>query len=252
MLKARIIPTLLLKNSRMVKGVAFSEYKDVGDPVSAAKIYNAQNADELVFIDIDATQNNRKTLLEVVSHVSKECFMPLTVGGGVRQLDDIQALTQAGADKVLITTMAFENPSLIKEAAEIFGEQCIVCGIDANMINQKYRLYSHCGQMERQETLIDHIQHCDQLGAGELFISGIHRDGSKQGYDLELLKIALGHTHKPVVISGGAGNFNHLAEAIQLGASGVACASLFHFGDNNPIRARSYLKNQKIPVREYK
>lgn len=252
MLKKRIIPVLLLKNGRMVKGVQFDNYRDTGDAVSASRIYNAQYADELMFIDIEASGAGRGALLHVIEEVSEECFMPLTVGGGVRSCDDIQQFLRAGADKVLITTAATESYEVIRQGAEMFGAQCIVAGVDIRTVDDQYRVFSHCGKTMTELELIAHIEALQDAGAGELLITSIDRDGGMEGYDLGLFKLIQSVSRVPVIVNGGAGHFMHLVDAIKAGAHAVACASVFHFGDNNPIRARSYLKNHAIAVKNVK
>lgn len=252
MLKRRIIPVLLLRNGRMVKGKQFANYRDTGDPVSAAKIYNHQKADELAFIDIDASVDGRMALLSIIEKAATECFMPLTVGGGVSSVEDVRDLLNAGADKVLINTASVENPELIAEAADIFGKQCIVAGIDVKLENNKYQVYTHCSKTKVDITPTEQIKKMEKFGAGEIFINSIDRDGMMDGYDEDLVKMISSVASIPVIACGGAGNFQHLADALQhYGAHAVACASLFHFGDNNPIRARSFLKNAGIPVKQY-
>lgn len=252
MLKKRIIPVLLLKNGRMVKGVQFKDYRDTGDAVSASRIYNAQYADELMFIDIEASASGRSALLDVVIKVSEECFMPLTVGGGVSTVGDVQQFLRAGADKVLITTAITQSYDLIRNAAEVFGSQCIVAGIDLRLEDDRYVVCSHCGEQRTNLDLAEHIKALQEAGAGELMITSIDRDGTMEGYDLKLLAYVLEIATVPVIINAGAGHFMHLVDAINAGAHAVACASVFHFGDNNPIRARSYLKNHDIPVKNVK
>lgn len=218
--------------------------------MSAARIYNAQKADELAFLDIDAHHENRGTLLRIIEEVSRECFMPFTVGGGIRSPDDVRNLLKAGADKVLINSAVVGNPQLVADAAEIFGTQCIVAGVDVRKEHDRYRVYSHGGRVPADIDLVEHVRRLEKMGAGEIFINSIDQDGMMTGYDQDLLRLVVGTTHIPVVACGGAGNFQHLADAFQnCGVHAVACASLFHFGDNNPIRARSYLKNKGIPVK---
>lgn len=249
-LKARIIPLLLLRDGRMVKGKQFDNFRDVGDPVSAARIYNAQNADELVFIDIDASHEKRGTLTHIIQEVSRECFMPLTVGGGVSSIQDVRELLNSGADKVLINSAAVENPTFITEASRIFGSQCIVLGIDVKREGDGFAIYTHSGRVRTDLDLHDWVSGARALGAGEILINSIDCDGMMQGYDNELLNFVVPLTDLPVIACGGAGNFMHLVEAIQeLKVHAVACASLFHFGDNNPVRARSTLKNKGIAVK---
>lgn len=250
MLKTRLIPVLLLRNGRMVKGKRFSDFRDVGDPISAARIYNAQNADELIFLDIDASHEGRQTLLGVIEKTSRECFMPLTVGGGIRTTDDVKTLLRAGADKVVITSAALEDTRLLQDAASQFGSQCIIMGVDVRRdASGGYSAFSRSGRQAHDIQVAAHIERAAALGAGEVFVNSIDEDGMMNGYDLSLVTLARAHTDLPLIVCGGAGNFQHLAEALDAKADAVACASIFHFGDNNPIRARSYLKNRGFPVK---
>lgn len=251
MLKKRLIPTLLLRNNRMVKGVSFDNYRDTGDPVFASKIYNSQYVDELVFIDIDATNESRSTNKEIIKSVSRECFMPLTIGGGVKSIKDIKDLLLVGADKVLINSAAYNDGNLIKNASEIFGSQCIVIGIDVRFENNRYVLYKNSGKIKLEIELIDHLKRMEELGAGEFFVNNITNDGRMKGYDLNLINLITSNTNIPIIACGGAGNFKHLADAYKMSSvSGLAMASIFHFGDNNPIRARFFLKNNKVNIKE--
>lgn len=252
MLKKRIIPVLLLKNGRMVKGKQFSSYRDTGDSVSQAKIYNAHNTDELVFLDIDATTQNTKTLVEIIKNVSKECFMPLAVGGGISSVDDASELINAGADKVIINSAAIDNIELITELSKKFGKQAVVVSIDLKKEDDRYIIYTHSGTKKEKIEFLFHLKEMISAGAGEIFINSIDNDGMMQGYDLELLKLTLSNCSIPVIICGGAGHFEDLYIGLQNGAHAVACASLFHFGDNNPTRARSYLLNKNIPMKNTK
>jgi cyclase len=253
MLKKRIIPVLLLSNGRMVKGRQFKDYRDTGDPRSAARIYNAQYADELVFIDIQASFENRGALLDIVRMAASECFMPLTVGGGITHIDDVRALLLAGADKVLITTAAVLQPALISQAAETFGSQCVMAGIDYRVEADGAKVWIKCGVEATNLHPVDHARNLVELGAGEILLNAIDRDGMMTGYDLKMASLVAEAVSVPVIICGGAGNFMHLTEALQQTAvAAAACASLFHFGDNNPIRARSHLRNLGIPVRVVK
>lgn len=252
MLKKRIIPTLLLSNGRMVKGKQFDNFRDTGDPVSAARIYNAQNADELFFLDIDANRKGSAfDILEKTVHaVSAECFMPLSVGGGVDSIEKMRRLLLAGADKISITTAAHTTPDLIGEAANLFGRQCVVVGLDVKVENGNYFLYSHCGRQKSTKSLRDFVLEMTERGAGEFVMNSIDNDGMMNGYDLQLAKEVRRYTDRPLIIAGGAGTFMHLVDAFkEAQVDAVACASLFHFGDNNPIRARSYLLNQGIPMK---
>lgn len=253
MLKKRVIPVLLLRNGRMVKGRQFGDYRDTGDPRSAVRIYNAQYADELVFLDIQASLESRGALLETVRTAAAECFMPLTVGGGITTLEEIRELLLAGADKVVITSAAVRNPELLSQASEMFGSQCIVAGVDYRRDGDAAQVWIQCGTEPTGLDPVMHARHLAELGAGELFVNSIDRDGEMNGYDLDMMQHIADAVSIPVIACGGAGHFMHLAEAFQrTGVSAVACASLFHFGDNNPIRARSYLRNLGIPVRKVK
>ena len=249
MLKKRVIPVLLLREGRCVKGTRFAEYRDTGNPVTAARVYNAQNADELMFIDIDATHEGRATKLDVVEKVSEECFMPFTVGGAIRTVDDIRRALVAGADKVAITTEAAARPRFVAEAAEVFGSQCVVAGIDVRREGGRYVVVTHSGRTPVDLDLLDHVRNLDALGAGEILVNAIHADGMMAGFDLDLVAAISGVTNKPVIAAGGAGTYVHLDEAFKAGAHALACASLFHFADNNPIRVRAFLKNAGYPMK---
>jgi cyclase len=235
----------------MVKGKQFRDFRDTGDPVSAARIYNAQNADELAFLDIEASAEGRRALLHVIESVSAECFMPLAVGGGVRSVDDVRDLLRAGADKVVITTAAVEAPALVRRASDVFGAQCIVMGVDVRRDPALgYRVHTHCAAVAHERSLETQLAAATSLGAGEVLLNSIDEDGMMRGYDLALIRRARASTPLPLIVSGGAGNFQHLADAYEAGADAAACASVFHFGDNNPIRARSFLKNAGYPVKQ--
>ncbi|MGX5820027.1 glycosyl amidation-associated protein WbuZ [Chitinophaga lutea] len=248
--KIRIIPILLLKDGRMVKGKQFGNFRDTGDPVYASRIYNAQFVDELIFLDIDATNQRRKTDLAVIEQVSKECFMPLSIGGGITSIEQIREVLNAGADKVIINTAAIHDPELIAEASRIFGAQCIVVGIDVRREDGEYVVYSHSGRNREALQLRDHIKRMEELGAGEIFINSIDQDGMMKGYDHELIREVMDTTTLPVIACGGAGNFMHLVDTFKsTGVGALAMASIYHFGDNNPVRARSYLKNNDINIK---
>lgn len=253
MLKKRVIPMLLLREGRMVKGVQFSNFRDTGNPSTAVRIYSAQDADELVFLDIESGLHSRQALIEIVRTAATECFMPLAAGGGIRSINDVRELLLAGADKVVTTTAAVTDPDLISRIAERFGSQCVVAGIDYRVGSEGARVWIRCGT---EATELDPIQHAINLvvlGAGEILLNAIDRDGMMQGYDLEMARKVADAVPVPVIVSGGAGNFMHLADLLRdTATSGAACASLFHFGDNNPIRARSYLRNLGIPMRVLK
>ena len=253
MLKKRIIPVLLLRDGRMVKGVQFANFRDTGNPKTAVRIYSAQDADELVFLDIQASLESRQALVDIVREAASECFMPLAAGGGIESIDDVRELLLAGADKVVVTTAGVTNPGLITEIAERFGSQCVVAGIDYRMGEAGARVWIRCGT---EATDIDPVTHARQLaalGAGEIFLNSIDRDGVMQGYDMAMAGQVASAVSVPVIVCGGAGNFMHMAELLkETSASAAACASVFHFGDNNPIRARSYLRNLNVPMRVLK
>lgn len=243
MLKKRIIPVLLLKEGRMVKGKQFTDFRDTGDPVSTAKVYNAQDADELVILDIEASKHRRSTIFETLEKISKECFMPLTLGGGINTIQDIRAALNAGADKVVITTSS-QNYNFIAEASSVFGSQCIVCGVDVKKENNEYKVYTHSATEKTELNLEKHIEKVQNAGAGEIFLNSISNDGMMIGYDFDLIKYVQQQVSVPLIVCGGAGDFNDLDKALSIGVDAVACASLFHFGDNNPLRAKAYLKNK--------
>lgn len=253
MLKKRVIPMLLLRNGRMVKGVNFDNYRDTGNPSTAVRIYTSQDTDELIFLDIDASLNSRATLVDIVRESAKECFMPLAAGGGISSVDDVRQLLLAGADKVVITTSAVTNPQLITEVSKHFGNQCVVAGIDYKTNGNESKVWIRCGTEETELDPLEHAKRLVQRGAGEIILNSIDRDGKMMGYDLVMAEKVASALHVPVIIAGGAGNFAHLAELLgRTSASAAACASLFHFGDNNPIRARSHLKNLSIDMRQLK
>jgi cyclase len=255
MLKIRIIPCLDVKDGRVVKGVRFVDLVDAGDPVEAAAAYDAAGADELCFLDITASQENRGTLLDIVRRTAERCFMPLTVGGGVRTVEDIRRLLEAGADKVSINTAAVRNRQLVREASEKFGAQCIVVAIDAKKVSQpgepdRWEIFTHGG---RNATGIDAIQYAQEvveLGAGEILLTSMDRDGTKTGFDVELTRAVADSVSVPVIASGGVGTLDHLVEGVKLGhASAVLAASIFHFGTYTIGDAKRYMAAAGIPVR---
>ena len=251
MLKVRVIPCLDVKDGRVVKGVNFEGLRDAGDPVEQAILYDKAGADELCFLDITASHENRGTLLDVVRRTAEVCFMPLTVGGGVRTLDDIRALLLAGADKVSINTAAVSRPEFVKEAAEKFGSQCIVAAIDAKLADSgRYEIFTHGG---RKPTGIDAVEHARKLtgyGAGEILLTSMDRDGVKSGYDLKLTRAVADAVTVPVIASGGVGNVQDLVDGVHEGhASAVLAASIFHFGEVSVAQAKAALAAANIPVR---
>ena len=251
MLKVRVIPCLDVKDGRVVKGVNFEGLRDAGDPVEQAIVYDKAGADELCFLDITASHENRGTLLDVVRRTAEVCFMPLTVGGGVRTLEDIRSLLLAGADKVSINTAAVSRPEFVKEAAEKFGSQCIVAAIDAKKgENGNYEIFTHGG---RKATGIDAVEHAKKLvgyGAGEILLTSMDRDGVKSGYDLDLTRAVSDAVEVPVIASGGVGNVQDLVDGVTRGhASAVLAASIFHFGEVTIAEAKSALAEAGLPIR---
>jgi len=252
MLKMRVIPCLDVKNGRTVKGINFVELVDAGDPVEQANIYDAQGADELCFLDITASHENRDTIYGVVARTAEQCFMPLTVGGGVRVVEDIRKLLLAGADKVSINTAAIERPDFVREGAGKFGSQCIVVAIDAKEVGPgKWEIFTHGG---RKATGIDAVEWAErvvQLGAGEILLTSMDRDGTKRGYDIALTRAVSGAVPVPVIASGGVGTLDHLVEGIRAGgATAVLAASIFHFGTHTIAEAKAAMAAAGIAVRE--
>lgn len=251
MLSIRIIPCLDVHAGRVVKGVRFVDLIDAGDPVEQAKAYEKQGADELVFLDITASNEERKIMLEVVEKTASECFMPLTVGGGLRNLEDIRNMLNAGADKVSLNTSAVNNPQLIAQASQKFGNQCIVVAIDAKRISEnQWRVFTHGGRTDSGKDLIEWAKEVAQLGAGEILLTSMDADGTKDGYDLTMNRAVSESVDIPVIASGGAGRLEHLAEAVIEGkASAVLAASIFHFGTYSIDESKRFLKERGIPVR---
>lgn len=251
MLKTRIIPCLDVKDGRVVKGVNFTQLIDAGDPVEQAKIYDAGGADELCFLDITATSDNRGILYDMISKVAEACFMPLTVGGGVRTLDDIRNLLLAGADKVSINSEAIKNPEFVRKASEKFGSQCIVVAIDAkNAGDNRFEIFTHGG---RNATGIDAVEWSKKMasyGAGEILLTSMDRDGTKQGVDIALTKAVSEAVNIPVIASGGIGTLEHFSQAVKDGkADAVLAASVFHFGTFSIAQVKESMNNNGIKVR---
>ena len=255
MLKARVIPCLDVKDGRVVKGVNFVDLRDAGDPVEIAKAYDAAGADELCFLDIMASHENRGIILDIVRQTAEQCFMPLTVGGGVRTVDDIRQLLLAGADKVSINTAAVNNPEFVREAAEKFGSQCIVVAIDPKKVSadgepDRWEIFTHGG---RKPTGIDAVEFARQvveLGAGEILLTSMDRDGTGDGFDITLTRAISDAVPVPVIASGGVGNLDHMAEGIlDGGATAVLAASIFHFGTYSIAEAKQHMAARGVPVR---
>ena len=249
MLKSRIIPCLDVKNGRVVKGINFVDLKDAGDPVEQAKIYSDGGADEICFLDITASNENRDTIYEVVEKTSKNCFVPLTVGGGIRSVEDINKLLNCGADKVSINTAAVQNPNVVEESSKKFGSQCIVVAIDAKKNGEIWEIFTHGGRNSTGINAIQYAKKMENYGAGELLVTSMDRDGTQSGYDIELMKIISSNVNIPVIASGGVGTLDHLAEGIKSGASAVLAASIFHYGTYSVKQAKQYLASKDIPVR---
>ena len=250
MLKNRIIPCLDVKNGRVVKGINFVDLQDAGDPVEQAKLYSDGGADEICFLDITASNENRDTIYDVVEKTSKKCFVPLTVGGGVRSIEDINKLLNCGADKVSINTAAVENSKVIIESSKKFGSQCIVVAIDAKKNGNSWDVYTHGGRNNSGLDALEFAKKMEDSGAGELLVTSMDRDGTQVGYDIELMSKISSTVNIPVIASGGVGNLDHLVDGIKLGnASAVLAASIFHYGKYSVKEAKEYLDSKGIPVR---
>lgn len=251
MLKARVIPCLDVKDGRTVKGVNFVDLIDAGDPVEQARLYDAAGADELCFLDITASHENRDTIFDVVNRTAEQCFMPLTVGGGVRTVDDIRKLLLAGADKVSINTAAVRNPEFVGEAAEKFGAQCIVVAVDAKATGpDKWEIFTHGGREPTGIEAVGWARRMAELGAGEILLTSMDRDGTRQGFDIALTRAISDAVSIPVIASGGVGTLDHLADGILEGhASAVLAASIFHFGEFTIAEAKAHMATAGVPVR---
>jgi cyclase len=250
MLCKRLIPCLDVKDGRVVKGVRFVELRDAGDPVAAALAYDAQGADELVFLDITASHEGRATMLDVVRRTAEGIYMPLTVGGGIRSLEDIRTLLRAGADKVSLNTAALERPGLVSEAARAFGSQCIVVAIDAKATSRHWEVYTHGGRRPAGRDAVEWAREVEKLGAGEILLTSMDRDGTGAGYDIALTRAVAEAVSVPVIASGGVGSLEHLREGLVEGRADAALvATLFHFGQHTVPEARRYLHARGVPVR---
>ena len=250
MLKNRIIPCLDVNNGRVVKGINFVDLKDAGDPVEQAKIYSDGGADEICFLDITASNENRDTIYEVIKKTSTKCFVPLTVGGGIRNVHDINKLLNCGADKISINTAAVQNSDIILESSKKFGSQCIVVAIDAKLNGNKWEVHTHGGRNNTGIDALEFAKKMEDSGAGELLVTSMDRDGTQAGYDIELISKISSRVNIPLIASGGVGNLDHLVDGIKLGnASAVLAASIFHYGKYSIKEAKEYLDSKRIPVR---
>jgi imidazole glycerol-phosphate synthase subunit HisF len=250
MLKKRIIPCLDIRDGRTVKGINFVDIRDAGDPVELAKRYVQEGADELVFLDITATHENRKTLSVLVEKIAREINIPFTVGGGINSLDDVSVIIKAGADKVSINSSAVKRPGLITEIAEQFGSQCVVVAIDTNFIECEWIVYVHGGRIPTLLKTMDWVKQVEKLGSGEILLTSMNNDGMKTGFALDITNAVSQAVNIPVIASGGAGTMEHFKEVFQQTKSSAAlAASIFHFGEIPIPDLKNYLKNEKIPVR---
>ena len=251
MLTARVIPCLDVKDGRVVKGINFVDLRDAGDPVEQARVYDKAGADELCFLDITASHERRDIMLDVVRHTAEECFMPLTVGGGVRTTEDIRTLLAAGADKVAMNTAAVEDPELVRAGAEKFGSQCIVVAVDAKLSGAgSFEVFTHGGREPTGLDVLDWVQRLAALGAGEILLTCMDRDGTRQGYDVALTRAVADSLTIPVIASGGVGTLDHLVAGVRDGhASAVLAASIFHFGEHTIAEAKAHMAAAGVPVR---
>lgn len=250
MLKFRIIPTILFNNLKLVKGVNFQSWRTVGSIMQAVKIYNLREVDELIILDISATNNKKKIDLDLIDEIANETFMPLTVGGGIKSIEDVSNLLEAGADKIAINSSSFNNDLFIKNLSKTFGKQCIVCSVDYRIIDKQIILFSNSGTIKKKIDLLDHVKKIEELGAGEIILTSIDLDGTMKGYDLETLSEVSNSVDIPVIASGGAGKLKDFSDVINnTNVSALAAASIFHFTNITPRDVKIYLDSENIPVR---
>jgi len=246
MLKVRVMPVLLSDGSKLIKGISFDSWRGIGSPLQAVRLFNMREVDELIFLDIRATKEGRSPDFALIDELADSCFVPFAVGGGVRSVEDARGLLRAGADKIVINSVAVENPSLIKDLVQQFGSQCVVVSID---VRQGSTVTIHSGKKETELDVVAFAKKVEELGAGEILLTSVERDGTMQGYDLELIEKVASAVKIPVIASGGAGNYEHMAEAIKEGAAAVAAGSMYHFSAQTPLKAKEYLKGKGVAVR---
>ena len=250
MLKRRIIPLLLWRNGRLVKTKKFDEGRVVGDPVKTARVYSDQDADEICLLNISSSSGAAASFTEAVRQIAMETLAPLAVGGDIRTMKDAETAFRAGADKIVVNSLCYLEPRTVKSMVEVFGSQAIVGGIDFTSTGSNILLRSEGGRQLEQAELTEHLQSLEDIGVGEILLQSIDRDGTASGYDLETLRVTLARAKTPVICAGGAGNYGDLLDAFQLGVDAVACGTLFNFGDNNPIRAKAFLRNYDIALKK--
>jgi imidazole glycerol-phosphate synthase subunit HisF len=251
MLKKRIIPVELLHKGRLVKSIRFDAFRDVGDPLKSSQVYSDQDADELIVLNVDRDNRDPNETANFLQQISTKCFMPIAAGGGITKIEDASLLFQAGADKVVVNSAAFTNNKLLFEIVKRWGSQALVVSIDVSKnIGGNYVIKSNCGRVVEQTGLLDHIRSMVDVGAGEIMVNSIDNDGVMDGYDLSLIELVLTTCTIPLIVCGGAGHYIHLHDALNKRASAVACGSMFNFGDNNPLRAKAFLKNYNVPLKK--
>lgn len=249
MLKTRIIPTLLWRDSVVVKDLSFRSQRTIGTIIPAVKVYNRRNVDELIIVNIDASKQNLEIDYDIVQEFSEECFMPLTIGGGIKNVDQVRKLLMSGADKISLNSAAYDNPDLIKDIARTFGSQCVVISIDVKKQSQDYLCYSHSATRKTKYEVVQWAKIAEEMGAGEILLTSIELDGSMQGYDSSLISAVSNAVKIPVIASGGCGNYDDMYEAINCGANAVSAASIFSFTEQTPTEAKRYLQGKGVNVR---